>query len=331
MISLAQDEKHQHNCCRLSPVGNSESWTERNSSGRYQIRLEMSSFLLTVAGSSCSLFLPATSRLTTSCHYEAQKYSTPNHSCHRCCPCRSVGDVFWSWPRSGRNPSKGASSAVLSGRADNQQPPQINDTTSPPEDSRPVAANAPARSPNPGTNGARERLQGSDGQISAHALEQIRALEAEKAHRTPVQQKIDSQLLSADKMRRGLPVAEGVPTQRVDLDKDEQGRVLVDIKAEVTAALLRFIETLGGRVINSFPEYQAIRAGIPLGGVETLAARAEVRFAGACRSCEPQRRGQRGRRHPPSRHRLVPRLGWMEQGSKLASCPPALTIWTAPK
>ena len=59
--------------------------------------------------------------------------------------------------------------------------------------------------------------------MSASALKQIGALEAEKSRRTPVQQKIDSQLLYADKMRRGDPIAEGVPTQRVNLDEIIKG------------------------------------------------------------------------------------------------------------
>lgn len=116
------------------------------------------------------------------------------------------------------------------------------------------------------------------GQISPSALEQINALEAEKSQRTPIQQKIDSQLLYADKMRRGVPIAKGVATQRVDLDKDAQGRILVDIKAEVTDALLQFIESGGGKIINSFPQYNAIRAGVPLANVEDLARRTEVGF-----------------------------------------------------
>jgi hypothetical protein len=41
---------------------------------------------------------------------------------------------------------------------------------------------------------------GSSGQISEAVLKQIGALETEKARRTPVQQKIDSQLIYAIKM-----------------------------------------------------------------------------------------------------------------------------------
>ena len=120
----------------------------------------------------------------------------------------------------------------------------------------------------------------TNGQISPGALKQIAALEEAKAARTPAQQKMDSQLLYADKMRRNVPVAEGVPTQRVDLDTDGQGRVLVDITANVTDGLLRQIEALGGRVINSFPQYHAIRAAMPLAGMEDLASDRAVKFVG---------------------------------------------------
>jgi uncharacterized repeat protein (TIGR03803 family) len=140
----------------------------------------------------------------------------------------------------------------------------------------PAATNAMTASLASGTSATNAPNQ--DGQISASALKQIAALETEKAKRTPVQQKIDTQLLYADKMSRGIPVADGVPTQRVDLDKDDQGRVLVDIKADVTDALLQSIGTLGGKVINDFPQYQAIRASVPLTNIEVLAARTEVKF-----------------------------------------------------
>ncbi len=115
-------------------------------------------------------------------------------------------------------------------------------------------------------------------QIGPSALRQIAALAKAKAARTPIQQRIDSQLLYADLMRRGLPVAEGVPAQRVNLDQDSQGRVLVDIKADVSAELLGRIEALGGNVINNFPEYQAIRAAVPLASMESVAAQPGVRF-----------------------------------------------------
>jgi hypothetical protein len=116
------------------------------------------------------------------------------------------------------------------------------------------------------------------GQISASALRQIAALGAEKRLRTPAQQKIDSQLLYADKMGRGVPIAEGVQSQRVRLDKDEQGRVVVDIRADVSDSLLQYIKSIGGSVGSSFPEYRAVRAAVPLTSIEDLAQRKDVKI-----------------------------------------------------
>ena len=48
-------------------------------------------------------------------------------------------------------------------------------------------------------------------------------------------------------------------------------RVLVDIRAEVTEAVLARIGELGGEVMNSVPRYRSIRAMLPLEAVETLA------------------------------------------------------------
>jgi hypothetical protein len=115
-------------------------------------------------------------------------------------------------------------------------------------------------------------------ELSPSALRMISSLETEKSRRSPAQLKIDSQILYADRMSRGLPVADGIPTQRVLLPKDDQGRILVDIKAEVTPALLADIGARGGRVVNSFPKYSAIRASLPLRAIEGLASRGEVRF-----------------------------------------------------
>jgi hypothetical protein len=46
--------------------------------------------------------------------------------------------------------------------------------------------------------------------IAPEALSQIQALLTEKASRTPVQQRIDSQLLAAYRMKQGMPVAQGI-------------------------------------------------------------------------------------------------------------------------
>jgi hypothetical protein len=120
--------------------------------------------------------------------------------------------------------------------------------------------------------GARARAQ----QLSRDAVEQVRALMEEKAARTPRQRKIGSQLLYAAKQRGGARIAAGVPTLRVELVTDASQRVLVDVTATVTPSLLRAVAAAGGIVVNSFPQYRAVRAWLPLDRLEALAELAEV-------------------------------------------------------
>ena len=47
--------------------------------------------------------------------------------------------------------------------------------------------------------------------------------------------------------------------------------MLVDIRADVTPAVLERIQALGGTVLHSVPKYRAIRARLLLAAVEPLA------------------------------------------------------------
>ena len=64
--------------------------------------------------------------------------------------------------------------------------------------------------------------------------------------------------------------------QTTDPDAKNE-RVMVDIRADVTPAVLTRIRELGGTVIASVSKYQAIRAQIPLRAVVMLAALDEIR------------------------------------------------------
>ena len=127
------------------------------------------------------------------------------------------------------------------------------------------------------------------------AVRQIESVMGEKASRSPVQRKIDSRLLDARQMMQGNEVAPGVTYDRLPVeleavdatverpaehvrpdDGDGAKRVLVDIKADVTPAVLARIEELGGEVVNSVRKYRAIRAWLPLDTVEVLATLDEV-------------------------------------------------------
>src|ERR1041385_7417228 len=103
-------------------------------------------------------------------------------------------------------------------------PAAIAETLGLSSDSKSVSAAAAtqssnnAPSANPGTSPTNSATPGT---ISANVLKQIGALQAAKLQRTAAQRKLDSQLIDAEKMRRGEPIAEGIPALRFDLDKDD--------------------------------------------------------------------------------------------------------------
>ncbi len=101
------------------------------------------------------------------------------------------------------------------------------------------------------------------GALPVNAVRRIEALLEEKARRTPAQRKMGSQLLGALRKVRGQSA--------------ENEMVTVDVRAEVTQAVLARIRDLGGTVINNVPRYRAIRVRLPLAVVGTLAMLDEVR------------------------------------------------------
>ena len=114
--------------------------------------------------------------------------------------------------------------------------------------------------------------------LSDSVLEQIQTLVAEKTARTPAQQKIDSQLLYAEKIARGQPVAPGIPQLRSSVKVDPKGNTVLDIDANVTPELLALIDQLGGQIIHSSAQFRSVRALMPLGAVQTLTESPDVQF-----------------------------------------------------
>ena len=95
-----------------------------------------------------------------------------------------------------------------------------------------------------------------------------------------IRDKLDTRLqaavLAPDDARSGTGTRR---TGRLDIDRE--GRVLVDIRASVTAVLTTEMTRLGCVVLSAFPAYNSIRARVPLAKLETLAARSDVTFVRA--------------------------------------------------
>jgi len=96
------------------------------------------------------------------------------------------------------------------------------------------------------THSAAQALQMSD-----QAATQIRALLAEKDSRNAAQRKIDSQLLYASRMARGLEAAPGVATLETDIAVDHKGMAEVDIRARVDGTVEQMVRSAGGYVTRT--------------------------------------------------------------------------------
>ena len=153
------------------------------------------------------------------------------------------------------------------------------------------------------TNRAGEETKPAGGRLPARAVRQIQSLLSAKVRRTPAQRKVSSQLLEARRTPRRKPTAAGIGRlQETDPEAAEE-RVMVDIRADVTPAVLTRIRELGGTVISSVPKYQAIRAKLPLRAVEMLAGLDAIRTIRP--ADEARTRGQAATLSPASRTRTA--------------------------
>jgi hypothetical protein len=100
-------------------------------------------------------------------------------------------------------------------------------------------------------------------------------VDARKDARTEAQRKIDSQLLQEIE-RRADPSYQAGMEYRGGLQIDEQDRVLIDIRVEVTPATRKLVTDLEGVIVSTSPQYRSIVAWLPLAKVETLAEEEDV-------------------------------------------------------
>ena len=114
--------------------------------------------------------------------------------------------------------------------------------------------------------------------ISHFALAQMNALQQEKASRTPVQIKIDSNVLYTERMLQGRDAAPGVSYLNTGVELDANDNIMVDLVANVTPALLAKLNASGATVLSSFPSLRSIRAIIPPAQIEVIAASSDVIF-----------------------------------------------------
>jgi hypothetical protein len=116
--------------------------------------------------------------------------------------------------------------------------------------------------------------------IAPSAMAQIQALLDEKASRTPVQQKIDSQLLYAEKMALSQPLAAGVTSLELDIPRTADNRAIIDIRVPVTDAVLDQLRGLGAEIVEVSAAYKTVIVQVDVTQLEAIAAIPEVIFVG---------------------------------------------------
>jgi hypothetical protein len=114
--------------------------------------------------------------------------------------------------------------------------------------------------------------------IGPEALRQIQVLLADKAARTPVQRKIDSNLIYAARMSRGMPVVAGLDALQTGVDVASDGQTVVDITAWISSPLLAAIQEAGATILDARPRDNSIRARVPIGALEAIAGFHDVVF-----------------------------------------------------
>jgi photosystem II stability/assembly factor-like uncharacterized protein len=123
---------------------------------------------------------------------------------------------------------------------------------------------------------ALQEPQTSD-RIPQRALDQIQALIREKESRTPVQRRLDSQLIYRLKAMRGQSMAEGVTSLTTDVPQDG-GRLVIDVTARVTDVLLQRLGALGVEIVEVDRGNRSLRLKADLDQLETIAGFPQVVF-----------------------------------------------------
>lgn len=117
--------------------------------------------------------------------------------------------------------------------------------------------------------------------MSPEVFTQIQAIFDDKATLTDAQKKLDSQLVYAARAARGQPAVRrlgGTSPQLHDSNLvDAAGFTTVDITTTDAAGLSSQIQLLGGTVISAFPQYNAVRASVPVALIEALAGDPSVK------------------------------------------------------
>jgi subtilisin family serine protease len=114
-------------------------------------------------------------------------------------------------------------------------------------------------------------------QLSPKTVEQLQAIEKDKAQQTAIERKLSTQLRYTVKASKGQNPVEGAPFLAARVQANPETPLQVTIKGTISEELQEFVKAQGGLDIKAAPKYNIMSLRLPASKVETVAARPEVK------------------------------------------------------
>ena len=105
---------------------------------------------------------------------------------------------------------------------------------------------------------------------------QVASIQQIKQNFTPAQKKMDSSLAFATVGQKNPAAVSSFASAMPQVSTTTTGKVIVDIKGQVSPALVQAIQQAGGDVLYQSSRWNSIHAALPLSGIESVATRSDV-------------------------------------------------------
>ena len=114
-------------------------------------------------------------------------------------------------------------------------------------------------------------------QLAPKTVEQLQAIEKDKAHQTAIEKKLSTQLRYTVRASKGQKPVEGAPFLASTVEAHPETMLQVTVKGTISDELQEFVKAQGGVDLKAVPKYNVMSFRLPANKVETVAGRPEVK------------------------------------------------------
>jgi Subtilase family len=114
-------------------------------------------------------------------------------------------------------------------------------------------------------------------QLAPKTVEQLQAIEKDKAQQTVIEKKLSTQLRYTVRASKGQKPVEGAPYLTSTVAAQPETLLKVTVKGTISEELQTFVKAQGGVDIKAVPKYNIMSLRLPANKVETVAARPEIK------------------------------------------------------